>query len=182
MRHLADIPDVDFVARADLPPGLEVMSLATLRVRAADRMGADFTRPTRPQFHHLLALWRGTLLHTVDFTSYTLEPGTWLWVRPGQVQQWGDLAGADGTLVIFEQGFLDPPTVAHLGDPHGAVVLVPAGADEEALRTAAGALEREFLSQGRLPLETQIAVLRHLLAVVVLNLAEKGASPGGPAP
>ncbi len=145
-------------------------------------MGADFMRPLRPRFHHLVALRRGRLQHTVDFTGYDIEPGTWLWVRPGQVQQWGDLAGADGTVIIFEQGFLDPATSAHLGDPHGAVVRIPAGADQEALHAATVALEREFGIPGRLPLETHLAILRHLLSAVVLNLAQLGASPGDPAP
>jgi DNA-binding CsgD family transcriptional regulator len=35
------------------------------------------------------------LEHTVDFTGYTLEPGPWLWVRPGQVEQWLDQASAE---------------------------------------------------------------------------------------
>jgi AraC-like DNA-binding protein len=182
MRHVADIPDIGFAPPAGLPPGLEVMTLADLRGRAADRMGADFMRPLRPRFHHLVALRRGGLRHTVDFTGYNLEPGTWLWTRPGQVQQWGDLTGADGTLIIFEQGFLDPATSAHLDDPHGTVVRVPAEADQEALRTATIALDREFCTPGRLPLETHLAILRHLLSAVVLNLAQLGASPGGPAP
>ena len=182
MRHAAEIADIGFAPRVGLPPGLEVMTLADLSGRAADRMGADFMRPQRPHFHHLLALRRGRLRHTVDFTGYDLEPGTWLWVRPGQVHQWGDLTGADGTLIIFEQGFLDPATSAHLDDPHGAVVRVPAEADHEALHTATVALEREFRTPDRLPLETHLAILRHLLAAVVLNLAQMGASPGGPAP
>jgi AraC-like DNA-binding protein len=145
-------------------------------------MGADFMRPLRPRFHHLVALRRGRLRQTVDFTGYDLEPGTWLWVRPGQVQQWGDLTSVDGTVIIFEQGFLDPATSAHLDDPHGAVVRVPAEADHKALRAAAVALEREFRTPGRLPLETHQAILRHLLSVVVLNLAQMCASPGRPAP
>ena len=182
MRQVAEIPDIDFAAPVGLPPGLEVMTLADLRGRAADRMGAEFMRPLRPHFHHLVALQRGRLRQTVDFTGYDLEPGTWLWVRPGQVQQWGDLTGADGTLVIFEQGFLAPATSAHAKDPHGAVVRVPTEADQKALRTATIALEREFHTPGRLPLETHLAILRHLLSVVVLNLAQLGASPGGPAP
>jgi AraC-like DNA-binding protein len=144
-------------------------------------MGPGFIRPQRLRFHQLLALQRGRLRHTVDFTGYDLEPGAWLWVRPGQVQQWGDFTGTDGTLIIFEQGFLDPATSAHLGDPYGAVVRVPAESDQEALRAATGALEREFRTPGRLPLETHLAILRHLLSVIVLNLAQLGSSPGDPA-
>src|ERR1700722_17701766 len=182
MRHVAEVPDIGFAPPVGLPPGLEVMTLADLRGRAADRMGAGFMRPLRPRFHHLVALQRGWLRQTVDFTGYDLEPGTWLWVRPGQVHQWGDLASADGTLIIFEQGFLDPATSVHLGDPHGAVVRVPAEPDQEALRAATSALEGEFRAPGRLPLETHLAILRHLLSVVVLNLAQLGSSPGDPAP
>ena len=182
MRHVAEIPDIRFAAPVGLPPGLEVMTLADLRVRAADRMGADFMRPLRPHFHHLVALRQGRLRQTVDFTGYDVGPGTWLWVRPGQVQQWGDLTGADGTLIIFEQGFLDPATSARVKDPHGAVVRVPGRADQEALRTATIALEREFHTPGRLPLETHLVIRRHLLSVIVLNLAQLGASPDGPAP
>jgi AraC-like DNA-binding protein len=182
MRHAAEIADIGFAAPVGLPPGLEVMTLADLRGRAADRMGAVFMRPQRPRFHHLVVLQRGRVRHTVDFTGYDLEPGAWLWVRPGQVQQWGDLTGGDGAVIIFEQGFLDPATSAHLGDPHGAVVRVPAGPDREALRAATNALEREFRTLGRLPLETHLAILRHLLSVIVLNLAQLGASPGDPAP
>jgi hypothetical protein len=130
MRHVAEIPDLGFAAPIGLPPGLEVMTLADLRGRAADRMGA----------------------------------------------------GADGTLIIFEQGFLDQATSAHLGDPYGTVVRVPAEPDQAALRAATSALEGEFRTPGRLPLEIHLAILRHLLSVVVLNLAQLGASPGRPAP
>ena len=144
MRHVAEIPDIGFAAPVGLPPGLEVMTLADLRGRSAVRMGADFMRPLRPRFHHLVALQRGRLRQTVDFTGYDLEPGTWLWVRPGQVHQWGDLTGADGALIVFEQGFLDPATSAYLADPHGTVVRVPGEADQEALGAATSALEREF--------------------------------------
>jgi AraC-like DNA-binding protein len=182
MRHATEIRDVNFSAPVGLPPGLEVMTLADLRERAARRMGADFLRPQRPHFHHLVAVRRGRLRQTVDFAGYDLGPGAWLWVRPGQVHQWGDLTSADGTLIIFEQGFLDPATRAHIKDPHGVVVRAPAEADKRALRAATMALDREFRASGRLPLETHQAILRHLLSVVVLNLSQLGALPGGPAP
>jgi AraC-like DNA-binding protein len=182
IRHAAEIPDVKFAAPVGLPPGLEVMTLADLSGRAAQRMGADFMRPQRPRFHHLVAVRRGRLRQTVDFTGYDLGPGAWLWVRPGQVHQWGDLTRADGTLIIFEQGFLDPATSAHIKDPHGVAVRVPAEADNKALRTATAVLDQEFRAPRRLPLEVHQAILRHLLSVVVLNLAQLGASPGSPAP
>jgi len=36
MRHVAGIPEIGFAAPVGMPPGLEVMTLADLRGRAAD--------------------------------------------------------------------------------------------------------------------------------------------------
>ena len=84
MRHVAEIADIGFAAPVGLPPGLEVMTLADLRGRAADRMGAAFTRPQRPHFHHLLALRQGRLRHTVDFTGYDLSQAHGCGSGPGR--------------------------------------------------------------------------------------------------
>ncbi|MCK9904961.1 helix-turn-helix domain-containing protein [Frankia sp. Cpl3] len=122
--------------------------------------------------------------HTVDFTSYTLEPGMWLWVRPGQVQQWGQLADLDGTLILFQPEFLDPDTVATArpDDPHAPVVYEPVGDDRDRLTESIGHLAHAFTAPGRLPLDVRQAVLRHLLAVLLLRLTHLDAVPGQPAP
>ncbi|MGW2328373.1 helix-turn-helix transcriptional regulator [Streptomyces sp. NPDC001700] len=182
-RHDADrgIPEISFAAPAGTPAGVEVLSLADLRHRVpAERLVV----PQRPGFHHLITLTGGTLWHTVDFTAYALEPGSWLWVRPGQVQQWGDLTHADGTLVLFGQDFLDPATThgASTEDPHAPILRRPLPDDEAALRLAADHLTTEFHALGHLPLEVHTAALRHLLAVLVLRLAHLTAPAGSPAP
>ncbi|GFJ96699.1 hypothetical protein Prum_103410 [Phytohabitans rumicis] len=125
------------------PAGVEVMSVEQLRSRIG-RSHQD--RPLRPTFHHLLTLVRGTLWHTVDFTGYALVPGMWLWVRPGQVQQWGDLHEVDGTLILFESDFLDRATAAgaHLNDAHAPVVYEPDDADHQRLTSAAEHLSHAF--------------------------------------
>lgn len=173
--------EVSFAAPVGTPASVEVLSLADLRHRVP---GERLTAPQRPDFHHLIALTGGTLGHTVDFTAYALEPGSWLWVRPGQVQQWGDLAHAEGTLILFRQDFLDPATTtgAHVEDPHGPVLRRPLPEDAQALRLAADHLTAEFHALGRLPLEIHTAALRHLLAVLVLCLAHLTAPAGSPAP
>ncbi|MEU8914530.1 AraC family transcriptional regulator [Streptomyces nigrescens] len=51
-------------------------------------------------------------MHSVDFREHVMAPGDLLWSRPGQVQHFGDLTGAEGRLVLFEVGFLDPATAA----------------------------------------------------------------------
>ncbi|QYX82602.1 helix-turn-helix domain-containing protein [Streptomyces akebiae] len=176
-----DIPEILFAAPAGTPVGIEVMSLAELRRRVPEH---TLARPQRPDFHHLLTLTAGDLRHVVDFDDYALRPGSWLWVRPGQVQQWGDLAHAEGTLILFRQDVLDPATAtaARIDDPHAPVVTTPVAADSEAVNMAADHLSHEFQSLGHLPLDMHIAALRHLLAVLVLRLAHLTVPVGSPAP
>jgi AraC-like DNA-binding protein len=170
------IRELDFAAPAGTPAGIEVMSLDRLRTRVV-------SVPQRPNFHHLLTLDRGTLRHTVDFTGYVLTPGTWLWIRPGQVQQWGELRDVEGALILFEPDFLEPATAAttRLDDPYAPVRYEPAGAARQALEDAAALLARTFDAPGNLPLDVRQAVLRHLLAVLVLRLAHLDAPSGGQA-
>lgn len=176
-----EIPEVPFAAPAGTPAGVEVMSLADLRGRVPERI---LTRPQRPDFHHLLALTSGDLRHTVDFAGHVLRPGSWLWVRPGQVQQWGDLTMAEGTLILFRQEFLDAATAtaARIDDPHAPVVSTPVAEDAEALDLAVEHLSREFRALGHLPLDVHLAALRHLLAVLVLRLAHLTVPVGSLAP
>ncbi|GAA0480559.1 AraC family transcriptional regulator [Streptomyces olivaceiscleroticus] len=168
-RH-ADIPEVAFSSPAGRPAGVEVMTLAELRARAD---ACALAVPHRPGFHHLLALDAGHLTHTVDFRPYTLRTGDWLWVRPGQVQHFGDLSAAEGVLVLFESGFLAPATAAaaRLEDWYGPAVRRPDEAAGAAARAALDHLHHEFGALCGLPLEAHLDVLRHLLSVLVLRAA-----------
>ena len=164
------IREVAYAAPAGTPAGVEVLSLATLRSRA--REGA-LSAPQRPAFHHLLTLDSGMLWHTVDFTGYALAPGSWLWVRPGQVQQWHDLTKAEGTLILFQPDFLDPATagLAAVQGPHPPAMRTALGDDLAVLQLATKHLQREFDCAQGLTREVHVAVLRHLLAALVLRLA-----------
>ncbi|MEW2168195.1 AraC family transcriptional regulator [Streptomyces sp. NPDC007084] len=167
-----------------VPAGLDVTSLADLRA-AATETGTGPCVPQRPTAHQLLTLDSGALRPAVDFTAYDLRPGSWLWARPGQVVQWGDLARAEGTLIVFEPDVPDPATVraAGLDDPHGRVLRVP-GAEEAPLAAAAADhLRREFASgRGGLPADAHAAVLRRLLEVLVLRVAHADADGSGNPP
>ncbi|MFI9046636.1 helix-turn-helix domain-containing protein [Streptomyces sp. NPDC053427] len=171
-----EIREVAFSAPAGRPAGVEVLTLAELRERAD---ACQLSTPHRPGFHHLLLLDGGRLVHSVDFREHLLAPGDLLWSRPGQVQHFGDLNGAEGRLVLFEAGFLDPATAAaaRVEDWYGPAVRHPDGAAARGLDTALRALGAEFDGLGGLPLEVHVEVLRHLLAVLVLRAAH----PGGPA-
>ncbi|MER7929678.1 helix-turn-helix transcriptional regulator [Streptomyces sp. NPDC096057] len=177
----AGIPEVPFAAPAGTPAGIEVTTLAGLRDRVP---AARLAAPQRPDFHHLLTLTHGSLQHTVDFTDHRLEVGSWLWVRPGQVQQWGDLTRADGTLVLFQPSVLDSATAtaARLDDPHAPVLHHPLADDTAALSLALVHLTREFQALGQLPPDIHTATLRHLLAVLVLRLAHPTTPWESPAP
>ncbi len=165
-----DNPVHPLAIAASLPTGVEVLTLAELRSRSD---AALLARPLRSDKHHLLTLTSGSLRHSVDFTEYALRSGDWLWARPGQVQQWSDLEGVEGTLVIFDSGFLDPDTAIGAGseDPHAPVLRVPGTEDHPILRVAASQLQWEFGAAELLPLTVRLQILRHLLAVLVLRVA-----------
>jgi AraC-like DNA-binding protein len=160
-------------------PSVEILTLARLREGA----GGDLARPFRSDRHCLVTLTSGTLEHAVDFTAHRLEPGQWLWARPGQVQRWGGLDGAEGTVIRFATGFLDPDTAIGVcaDDPHAPVLRVPAGEDHALLRAATTQLQWEH-SADRLAPETRQQVLRHLLAVLVLRVASLPGAAAGPEP
>jgi AraC-like DNA-binding protein/quercetin dioxygenase-like cupin family protein len=95
------------------PPGkageVEVETIQGLLNRA----GYDEFRTTqRLDFHFMLAVTSGRTTHMVDFTDHALRPGAVLWIRPGQVQRWGDLSSFDGYSLAFPPGLLDPETDA----------------------------------------------------------------------
>lgn len=163
------VPVAVFAARPNWPAGGEVLSLAGLR----SRVDADvLTRPQRPAFHSALTLAAGTVTATVDFVDVQTEGGEWLWVRPGQVLQWRDFAGAEGTLVLFRPEELGPETAAVTRSAgFGGPVLRPGSEDDQrALEMAVLHLEREYTSFGGLPADVHTHLLRHLLAVLVLRL------------
>ncbi|MFE2535395.1 helix-turn-helix transcriptional regulator [Streptomyces sp. NPDC059371] len=173
-RHPAGQPVPGIISAAPVgpPAGLEVISLAALRARTRAH-GTGLGAPQRPGFHQVLTLASGTLRQTVDFTAHDVERDSWLWTRPGQVLQWGDLTRAEGTLIAFEGDFPGAATVraARLDDPHARVLRTPEGGAATSLRVATEHLEHEFQAPGRLPRDAHGAVLRHLLDVLILRLA-----------
>jgi AraC-like DNA-binding protein len=171
------IPLIGFAPPEGTPlPGLEVMTLADLAARAGS---TDLSAPQRPEFHQLFAVTRGTLRHSVDFTAYRVGAGSVLWVRPGQVQQFGDLTGADGVLALFQASSVDPATAAaaRLDDPFGRAVASAADPCTVALQRSVAHLAAEFADAGGLPVDARRDVLRNLLAVVAVRVAALCAQP-----
>ncbi|MEU6602489.1 helix-turn-helix domain-containing protein [Streptomyces flaveolus] len=179
-----DVRDLAYTPAVGAPAGVEVMELAALYERAR-RHGNDPYAPLRPSFHQLIGARDRPLVMAVDFVEYALRPGSWLWIRPGQVQRFGpDLRAADGVIVLFEAGFLPPATVAaaHMDPPYEQRPLTPEGPDAEGVRRALDHLGYEYGQLASLPLETHTEVLRALLSVLVMRLAQaRGPAPGAAA-
>lgn len=62
------VPELGFAA----PVAVELLTLGELRSRAGRDGLLDI--PARPAFHHLLTVSRGTVRHTVDFTTHVVSP------------------------------------------------------------------------------------------------------------
>lgn len=173
------IPEVRYAPPVMGAAGVEVLSIAELHRRM--RSSEASPRAQRPDFHLLLTVDDGVIWHMVDFHDYALADGAWLWVRPGQVQRFGDISAASGSVVLFPAGALSPTTAseAALDDPFGRTLWVPSGTDAVAVRQALGHLTQEFQSTD-VPAPARSAILHHLLTVLLLRLTNLAAPAGTP--
>ncbi|MGW3284282.1 helix-turn-helix domain-containing protein [Streptomyces sp. NPDC001002] len=161
--------------RADVgaPPGVEVISFPRLLTRAAGH-GVDPYALRRPDFHVLIAVRSGTLHCSLDFAHHELDPGSWLWARPGQVYRYASpLDQAEGRIVLFLPDFLDgvAAQIADIDRGTWQPSSVLAGAEREDLWLLLEVLEREYVRWAANPSDVQLELLRHMLAVVALRLA-----------
>jgi len=162
---------------------IEVNTLRGIRDRGGPH---EFLDPQRLGFDLLVRVETGTARHTVDFTGYDLAPGDVLWVRAGQVQQWGGIDDIEGPVVLFGSHTVDDRTReligAHTVRPRShwtAADLAgsPVTALLELLRTSA---EQSVTD----PSPLRQAALAHALAVLLVDLTlvvpPDGASPMRP--
>ncbi len=91
------------------PPGydlaIEAMTISEVRRRGSPEF---FARPYRLDFFLLLAVTRGRARQVVDFQPLTLDPRTWLLLRPGQTQRFAFAGDWSGLLVAFRPDSLPP--------------------------------------------------------------------------
>jgi AraC-like DNA-binding protein len=166
------LPKVVFRPPGGSPAGVEVMTLADFRDRTRD-WPWHIATPHRQDFHALLLVTSGTLRHRVDFTGYVLPPGSWLWIRPGQVHQWQNPHQAEAIMIVFQEEFVAPETaeLAGLGLSTAPMPLYsPDPSEAPVLAAAAEQLAAEFSQSHRYPLPVRTALLRRLLDVVLLRL------------
>ena len=108
-QHSANaIRRVQFAPPAPGVVDIEVTSVAWIR----ERGGRDeFIAPQRLEFDLLMRVERGATVHTVDFQEYPIGAGDVIWVRAGQVHQWGRIDRIEGTVALFDPHVLDDHTL-----------------------------------------------------------------------
>ena len=153
--------------------GVEVSTFAQLRTMPA---GNSDPSVQRADFHVLAIAGPGHGIVTVDFVRYRLEPGTIVWIRPGRVHQWNDIASLDGTLVLFrpESVPIDSPGA----DPFGPVSWRPSE-DQALVGIAARHLHCEYEAAHSQRLPGTPAILGALLEALLLRVS--GCAPAPPA-
>jgi AraC family transcriptional activator of pobA len=161
VRQLAYTP-----ARGDGAP-IELLSFADLR--RIDTQGRR-CEPQRPRFNVLAIVRSGHGRHSVDFTEGPLAPGSLVWVRPGQVNQWLEVDTITGDLVLFTPTAVAftaaTPVCWQLDGSSWALTL--AGVDH---------LRSEAAADPTSPILNDL--LTALLRRSVMDLGEHGAPPGG---
>jgi AraC-like DNA-binding protein/quercetin dioxygenase-like cupin family protein len=163
------------------PPGkageVEVETVQVLLDRAGRH---EFATTQRLDFHFMLAVTSGRATHMVDFAEHRLRPGAVLWVRPGQVQRWGDLTGFDGYTLAFPPGLVDPETdaLASVESAYGTPFWSLTPHQRDVVDSLLVALSRLSPDQTLAP-DLRRAALTHLLSTFLLRL--RGLSGTGPA-
>jgi AraC-like DNA-binding protein len=169
--RMQPITPVTYRPYLDAPIGLDVLDLGEL-ARRGRRRGLDLGSPMRCEFHHLIHLTAGHIRHTADLREHVLPPGSWLWVRAGQVHHYmlDDHEDSCGTIVIWQPGF------THDEPPFEPGPVIPGPQHAGALGLALRHLLDAHTDLGSLPLEAHLRTLRLLLDVLLLRLAH--ARPG----
>jgi AraC-like DNA-binding protein len=153
--------------------GIEVMTLGDLRQRVSARRLAI---PERVEFFMLLLIDRGRGTHVIDFSQVALQPGSLVFVRPGQVQQWQSKEALAGTLLLVDPAVMSPPgprlsvqqtLASQLADwPDCATLSVPARRQIQDQFAALGHECAQFDAS-----ELGIALIRSMLTTLLLCVA-----------
>ena len=118
--------------------------------------------------HALVLTVTGRLLAEVDFHEHHCDPGTLLWIRPGQAARFGE--PPEGTVtIVFRAGLFEPAELPGLSpdDPSGPAREPLELPGPEVFRSAFGHLAADA---GGPPGPVTAALLRHQLAALLLRI------------
>lgn len=168
------VKDVRFQNERLSALGIELMSLSSLRSRVS---AARLTQPERVDFFMLMLITSAKGSHRVDFKDWPLIPGSLLFVRPGQVQQWQPDGQYEAQLILiapsafpYRNGVATPRELDHLAlDDWQTCISMPAPATQE-VEEDLSRLRRDFdrFEAGGL----DIALIRHELMALLVRLAK----------
>lgn len=153
--------------------GIEPMRLSELRARVPS---PRLAQPERIDFYLLMLVTKGTGRHVVDFEEGPLAPGSLVFVRPGQVQQWRLPSTVEAELVLVApaalpqaSGIVVPREVEALALDDWPPVreLEPDHATE--IEADLARLRRDF--ERFEPTDLDVALIRHRLLIVLVRLA-----------
>lgn len=155
-------------------PGIDVSSLSDLPVR----YGRDeFTGPQRPEFSILLLVSGGQATHMLDFTPYRLRAGDLLWIRRGQVQEWGPLDDISGQVISFDSHVLPADVWSHVDSAAWARSYWP-GVLATSPEVSSGAAFISAVAAGQLGATAPRATaLAHAIAALLISLTLTSSSP-----
>jgi len=173
------ITEVPFRDSEATPPGVEVLSFDALLERARGHL-INPGAPMRPLFHHVVAVRGRQFGCSIDFTEHQMIEGDVIWVRPGQIVQFGpDFAMSHGIVVLFAPGFLDDATASASHAERPAELLGPVRSPALLLLTQM--LADEYHNPGELPAAVHVAMVRHLLSILLLRIGNHGRQSSEPA-
>ena len=167
--HHPPVRSFRYEASREPDPGIEAWTFAWLR---GTPVGSRATIQRATDFHVLAIVRSGQGRVTVDFERHDLVPGTVVWIRPGRVHRWDDVASVAGTVVLFR------PESATRSAPGGDFTGPIRWSQRSVglLHIAADHLRREYEAARTETIPNGGEVLRALLEVLLVR-ASVGAPP-----
>lgn len=98
MSNKMDIRNTDFNNKRLDTLGIELLTLRDIRAKLSH---ATHAQPERINFYLLMLVTSGEGTHTVDFVEYSIKKNSFIFVQPGQVQQWFPFTDIDAQLILI---------------------------------------------------------------------------------
>ncbi len=184
-RHLSKIravlQQVHYDPPEDYELAVEVLDVARIKVKGN---AESFARPQRVDFFLLIAVTQGRCAHMVDFEHHQATPGTWLVLRPGQLQRFDFKLPWAGQVLVVRPDFIQPSGAGRSPDELALAEalerlppsLRPATDQHEAALQTLGQMSRD--AQLTVSLQERHLLLRHQLLALLWRLCL--ASDAGP--
>ena len=100
-----EIPKISFLKSGKAGLEFEIFTLGNLFSRE-DKLSFSLEKPHRVNFHHILFITKGKGIHHIDFTPYSYNEGSIIFISKGQVHAFEVRPERDGFLLLFTEAFL----------------------------------------------------------------------------